>query len=451
MVQVFRRRHIQRVTRGRCIAILAVGFFLQHAMADVPAPAASSPGSGQSTSQWTIAGLQQQALQTNPSLTAFRYRVDTARAQRLAARAYPNPSVGFLSGGTRARAGNAPSDNVREITFNQPLEWPAARGARIAAADARLDATRLEGLALANDVLSDVRFQGLGWLVRREEILAQEEALRLLDQTRRRVAVRVDTGEAPRYELIKADAEVLAARARLESARAQAEAGRFRLAQSLGVALPADFELQAPTNARPDLGRIEALIDGIETNNPELLQQTLAVEAARLGLDEQVALRRPAVQFQGKSEQDATTRLNQLGLQVSIPLFDRRRGFVQEAQAELGRAQNRLDSRRFELSQRAMAAYQALLAAQRQVDAIEGGLLKQAEAALRVAESAYRFGERGILDTLDAQRVLRGVRSDLLQARLNALAAVVEIDRLAGSYLSTMSVDVPQDTSPESP
>jgi hypothetical protein len=33
------------------------------------------------------------------------------------------------------------------------------------------------------------------------------------------------------------------------------------------------------------------------------------------------------------------------------------------------------------------------------------------------------------------------VRSDLLQARLNALAAVVEIDRLAGSYLSILPTE----------
>ncbi|MBS0465774.1 MAG: TolC family protein, partial [Proteobacteria bacterium] len=47
-------------------------------------------------------------------------------------------------------------------------------------------------------------------------------------------------------------------------------------------------------------------------------------------------------------------------------------------------------------------------------------------------EAAYRFGERGILDVLDAQRVLRSVRADLLQARYELQAARIELDFLAG-------------------
>jgi cobalt-zinc-cadmium efflux system outer membrane protein len=61
--------------------------------------------------------------------------------------------------------------------------------------------------------------------------------------------------------------------------------------------------------------------------------------------------------------------------------------------------------------------------------------VREAEAALRVAESAYRFGERGILEVLDAQRVLRSVRADLLQARFQAQAARVVLEQLAARYV----------------
>ncbi|MCP2848931.1 TolC family protein, partial [Salmonella enterica subsp. enterica serovar Typhimurium] len=55
-------------------------------------------------------------------------------------------------------------------------------------------------------------------------------------------------------------------------------------------------------------------------------------------------------------------------------------------------------------------------------------------AALRVAQAAYRFGERGILDVLDAQRVLQAVRSDLLDARYSVQAARIELELLTGRY-----------------
>jgi cobalt-zinc-cadmium efflux system outer membrane protein len=65
--------------------------------------------------------------------------------------------------------------------------------------------------------------------------------------------------------------------------------------------------------------------------------------------------------------------------------------------------------------------------------------MREAEAALRVAQAAYRFGERGILDVLDAQRVLRGVRADLIQARYQLQEARIKLDQLVGQHM-----DLPQ-------
>ena len=56
-----------------------------------------------------------------------------------------------------------------------------------------------------------------------------------------------------------------------------------------------------------------------------------------------------------------------------------------------------------------------------------------------MAEAAYRFGERGILDVLDAQRVLRGVRADLLQARFQLQTARISLEQLSGRYVSDLS------------
>ena len=49
---------------------------------------------------------------------------------------------------------------------------------------------------------------------------------------------------------------------------------------------------------------------------------------------------------------------------------------------------------------------------------------------MKAAEAAYRFGERGILDVLDAQRVLRTVRTDYLNAQYDLQAALIEIEQL---------------------
>ena len=64
----------------------------------------------------------------------------------------------------------------------------------------------------------------------------------------------------------------------------------------------------------------------------------------------------------------------------------------------------------------------------------ESGLIREAENAVEVAQAAYRFGERGLIEVLDTQRVLRGILGDALQARFDLQAAAAEIDRLRAYY-----------------
>ena len=105
-----------------------------------------------------------------------------------------------------------------------------------------------------------------------------------------------------------------------------------------------------------------------------------------------------------------------------------------EADSELARAQTRLEGRKAELEQQLRQAWKSLEMARLQAEALSAGVLKEAESALKVAQAAYRFGERGILDVLDAQRVLRTVRADLLQARYQVQAARIELSLLAGTW-----------------
>jgi cobalt-zinc-cadmium efflux system outer membrane protein len=75
------------------------------------------------------------------------------------------------------------------------------------------------------------------------------------------------------------------------------------------------------------------------------------------------------------------------------------------------------------------------LIAKNQLNSFENGLLVQAESVLKVAESAYKYGERGILEYLDAQRTYRLVKRDYLSARFDYVLAMLEVERLLGTNL----------------
>jgi cobalt-zinc-cadmium efflux system outer membrane protein len=96
-----------------------------------------------------------------------------------------------------------------------------------------------------------------------------------------------------------------------------------------------------------------------------------------------------------------------------------------------------LEGRQTDLEQQILLAWKSLDIAKVRVQALSTGAVREAEAALRVAEAAYRFGERGILDVLDAQRLLRAVNADLLDARFQLQTAGVDLNFLAGIYSQT--------------
>ena len=117
---------------------------------------------------------------------------------------------------------------------------------------------------------------------------------------------------------------------------------------------------------------------------------------------------------------------------VPLPLFNQRQGQILEAQADAAFADAQFASRRQQLLGEIDYAIAGYSIARQQVDAFESGLIRQAEQTVRVAEAAYRFGERGIIEYLDAQRTLRGVRQEYINALYEARYALIEVERLVG-------------------
>ena len=123
--------------------------------------------------------------------------------------------------------------------------------------------------------------------------------------------------------------------------------------------------------------------------------------------------------------------VHQLGVHLKVPLLDRREGPIQEAQALAERNRLVLEQKRFEIETSFDAAVQAWRAADAEVRAIESGILERARRVVAIAEAAYRSGERGILEFLDAQRQFRLARNELIQARHGLNVARTELERLA--------------------
>ena len=373
-------------------------------------------------------------LDHNPELRSVQQSSVTAQAAVVSAGALPNPKLEWSRGDNKARMASATPGSVNSMGISVPIEMPSVRSARVNAAEAGQRASVHQIAASRNALVAQVKLKAYEVVLRQAQVQAAHDAVKLLEQAHERVRVRVASGEAARYEIIKADAELINARQQEQTARLMVEQSQLTLNRMAAGQLPARFDLDLSLQ-----DPVKAVAHSVD-QHPELLQLQSEVEKAEAQKQGAKASRWPGVELRYAQTREPDIRNNTIGVSMQIPLFDQRRGPIDEAASEEQRARLRLDGRKAELEQQTLQARKVLEMAQVRVKALGEGSVKEAEAALRVAEAAYRYGERGILDVLDAQRVLRTVRADLLEARYQMQSARIELDFLAGRYADASTV-----------
>jgi cobalt-zinc-cadmium efflux system outer membrane protein len=178
------------------------------------------------------------------------------------------------------------------------------------------------------------------------------------------------------------------------------------------------------------LPAIHVIRSAVLDSHPSLKQAQTDKEVAKALLGRQEALRIPQPVAFAEFENQPDLRFWRAGVTVPLPIFDRRKGQIEEAKAGVYRADALIEKQRLELISALEGAYAQYQLADQQVAALQAGPLHAAEQAVRAAQDAYRFGERGLVEVLDAQRVLQSVRGDLLDAQYARQSAQVDLEEL---------------------
>lgn len=371
----------------------------------------------------------------SPRLQTALAEVERASSGIRTARAYPNPELELLSGGVRARVPGVSSGQGTSISIGQPIDLPSQRAPRIRAAEEGLTGSRF-ALDEARLLLrADVRQAFSDVLRRKAEYGLALDNQKLLEQIRNRIEMRVKVGEGAKFELTRSEAELLVAANQTQSARLRVTQALAALRVLVGAPLPADMDVAGELAGQVAVPPLDELRAGMLERYPSLRQSQAEVRRLQARVEAERSLRVPRPTLFAGVDQDPEQRRSIFGVAVPIPLWDQRQGPIGEAAAQFQQAVSISELRRLQLNGELEVNYNRLLVARQQIDAFEGGLLKQAENALKVAENAYRFGERGFIEVLDAQRVLRSVRADFLNARFEKQSALIEIERLTAKDL----------------
>ncbi|MFA6051927.1 MAG: TolC family protein [Methylobacter sp.] len=375
----------------------------------------------------------------NPSLANAQARQESAQAAWVTSRAYPNPEL-EVGGGSSTGIGQGALNGANEqLYISQPLDLPFVREARRKVAEAGITSADEASRHVWLTVRSQVRLAFYEILRRQAELQISKDNEQLLTQIRDKIKLKVEVGEAPRYEQVKSEAEALNALKLRESAETRVDDAKSALRMMFGPAIPHQYEATGDLPAPPaSLPPLESLREEVLNKQPVLQQFRAEIQKAQAKVKYEQNLRYPQPTLKAGAERDPGLEQWRVNIVVPLPLWNQRQGPIGEAAAELQQAEALASQQEFSVIRDLENAYNRYRIAHRQVETYDAGLLKEAETVLKVAESAYRLGERGIIDYLDAQRTYRTVRNDYLNARFDRQAALIDLDRLRAADLENL-------------
>ena len=287
-------------------------------------------------SVWDLHALTLAAFYYSPLLDVARAQWGVARGGVITAGGRPNPAFKGAVGFNSTTSRDVITPWIPDVALDIPIEVAGKRGIRIARARHLSEAARLNILSEAWRVRRRVRQAALALYAshQTDSLLTAERAIQteIVDILERQRAV----GEVSAYETTQARVALSASRIAAAAAAQARSRARSGLADAIGVPPVA---LDEATLSLRDLGRVVLDLPSREirrqalVNRSDILGGLLEYEASQSALQLEVRKQYPDFSLGPGYQLDQGEAKWTLGLGLILPLFNRNRGPIAEAQA----------------------------------------------------------------------------------------------------------------------
>jgi outer membrane protein, heavy metal efflux system len=358
--------------------------------------------------------------------------VEAAQADTLSARARPNPNLTVNALSIHPRVGAGPGTDANNsvdavVQLSQTFERGNKRELRSETSRFAVEAARgdlADTLRQGSVVLAGTYYD---LALAQDRVRITEDTATLLAKTVAAAELRLKAGDIAPSDLSRIRVDQL--RAENDRRSAAADRDRARLALAYVVGLDADAPNLVATDPWPTAGEVApANTQTAVEARADVRAAAARVQAAEKARDLARALRSRDVTVAAQYERfPGQVSNNTIGFGVSVPLFlnYNYEGEIRKGEVNLQTAFDALERTRALAVAEINRAWADLASARERVQRYDAGLLKEAQRAADAAEFAYRNGALGVIDLLDARRVLAATRNDAAAARADLARALV--------------------------
>lgn len=380
---------------------------------------------------WSAEQAASHAARRAPAVQSAQWAVSSAEATRAFAAV---PRVGNPIVSLRVMVG---LPDVPAATLGVLAGLPIDLSDRVGAASQSARWTVREAQHGLDVAVLDARYRALhAWVelaLAQERIDVAEALLHNAQQWSERVSARARSQAATELEVVLSTRDLATSEAELADARRAASECEARFRDALGLAATAPVRTEA-AGAPTLLGLSrEQIAERAAARRSEARQLSAGAHRARAqGRLARASAVDPLV-VAGEFELQGYTQ-SSFGVSVNstLPIVRRAQGEVAVANAEAFSLEARAAITRDAAAREAVGAHDALVHRLRALDALANRAIPAAEAAVRATEALFEQGAADTFRVLNARRELSTLRLRLVDARLEAWRARLQLERAVG-------------------
>jgi outer membrane protein, heavy metal efflux system len=404
------------------------------------------------TEPLTIERCLQLAWVNDIQAAQWKARLDIAHAELIDTKALPNPSFGITWDDIGLHDDEGANVLSTEYGFSYPLFFWVARDKKIAAAKANSQVEVEKVLSEQRQLTVEIASAYLGLVAdqRREKLI--EHLLQLTDESMRLISKQKELQMVSNYELDRVRAEQLKIQSDLLDAHSQLRLDQLAFAFAIGVDKPCypvvedcnDIFIQSLSSVVSDQNIPESVIQNALQADPGWREKKAAVIAASNRLQVEKSNTFPLADDASVSGGPKDTPEgwgSMFSFEIPIPIFNRNKGGIRRAQAELTIAQVEEEKARRDaiaVVAQAWERYRTLSIRWNQYTKALNELAQKNELA---ASKLFAAGQIEYDEFLIAQRDNKQAQLDSLNTWLDTSTAAWRLSCVLGQH------DLPEDKS----
>ena len=374
----------------------------------------------------SYAELWQEAQSAHPALAAAASETSMATGDGIQAALRPNPTLQLSTENL--------GTGLREDTLAvaQTVELGGKRAARMALADRQMALAHGRLAQTRAQLHADFRQAFVELLAAQARRALAERGLALTERDAASVRQQIAAGRLAQVAAARADLELTNARLQASRARSDLKRAQRRLGAVVGNPARA-VAVAGELGALPRLPALSAL-EAALSSAPALAAASAetARRAAQIRLEQTERYGDLTLSAGVRYVNELHDPAGVLQLSVPLPLANRNQGNLARAQGAAEQAAALEQATRLELARDLEDAYLRYQAAAHSVAEIRASVEPAARSTLNALRRGFELGKFGLMELLDARRMLLQTRGQLIDAMLEAQLAATDIVRTLG-------------------